>query len=121
MTFGVLYLLSALAATSAADNSKTSTYNSGTGTWTTSGGSNPDGALFVPAIGPFIQMANTSSATGNLVLVVDGVGQSLGLALLAYGIFSPKTVLVRNDLAKATIVPVAIGKDGYGAGLHVEF
>jgi hypothetical protein len=81
----------------------------------------PFGALFVPAIGPFIQMGIAASATGDLVFAIDGSVQTLGLVLLVYGITSRESVLVRNDVATTRIVPMAMGKGGYGVGLHVQF
>jgi hypothetical protein len=84
--FAGLYFLSALVAAGGADSSE---------------GSNPVAALWVPGVGPFIQMVSTDSAVANVFLAIDGVGQSLGLAMVIYGLTSPKTVLVRNDLASA--------------------
>ncbi len=102
-----LYLLSALVASVVSDASQ---------------GSQQDTALYVPAIGPFIQMTSTSSATGNFVLAIDGAVQSAGLAMLIYGIASPRTVLVRNDLATAPrVLPIRLGRDGYGLGLVARF
>ena len=49
------------------------------------GGSNPEAALWVPGIGPFIQMPGTSTATGTWLLAVDGLVQTAGLAMLVYG------------------------------------
>jgi hypothetical protein len=87
VTFGTLYLFSALVAAAGADSSQN--------------GSNPEAALWVPGVGPFLQMAQTRSATANVLLAVDGLGQSAGLVMLGFGLFSPKTVLVRNDLASS--------------------
>ena len=87
VTFGTLYFFSALVAAAGADSSRE--------------GSNPVAALWVPGVGPFVQMTKTSSATANVLLAVDGIGQSAGLLMLGFGLFSPKTVLVRNDLASS--------------------
>jgi hypothetical protein len=121
--FGTLYLFSLLAASIAADSAKTTTYTTGpNGTVAnTTTSANPDAALYIPALGPFIQMGSTSSATGNFFLAIDGLGQTVGIALIVYGITSPQTVLVRNDLARPRVLPIRIGKDGYGLGLHAEF
>ena len=103
--FGVFYLISAFVASVSSDS-----------------GNSGNNALWLPGVGPFIQMANTSSATGNLVLVIDGAAQSGGLAMLIYGIVSPKTVLVRNDLATTPLVlPIRVGSDGYGLGVVGHF
>jgi hypothetical protein len=82
IVFGIFYLISTAVAAGATD----------------ANGHSTDGALWVPGIGPFIQMSGTTSALGNWALGVDGLAQSAGLALLIYGIASPRTVLVRNDL-----------------------
>jgi hypothetical protein len=104
---GTLWLLSAMVAAISSDANQ---------------GNGGDNALFVPAVGPFIQMGSTSSATGNLFLAIDGAVQTGGLVMLIYGITSPKTVLMRNDLATAPIVlPIRVGHDGYGLGLVASF
>src|SRR6185436_11592281 len=55
-------------------------------------------ALWVPAAGPFVQLAKSNTGTERFLCGLDGVVQSLGLAMAIYGIASPKNVLVRNDL-----------------------
>jgi hypothetical protein len=110
VTFGVLYMFTALVAAAGADSAQTN------------GTSNQYGALWIPGVGPFLQMTNTSSATGNYVLAIDGIAQCAGLAMLIYGISSPRTVLVRDDLAtKPLIAPMKIGQDGYGLGVLGRF
>jgi hypothetical protein len=91
VTFGTLYFFSALVAAAGADTSGSDR--------------NPTAAMWVPGVGPFIQMTKTSSATANVFLAVDGLGQSAGLLMLGFGLFSPRTVLVRNDLASAPKKP----------------
>jgi hypothetical protein len=106
--FGIFYLFSTLAAAVGSDVS--------------SGSSNPVAALWVPGIGPFIQMGSTSSATGNWVLALDGIAQSGGIALLVYGIAAPRSVLVRNDLGFHVMPrPMALGRNGGGFGLVGSF
>jgi len=97
--FGTLYFISALAAAIDADNGK--------------GELAP---LWVPGVGPFIQMFSTDSATGKLFLGIDGVGQSAGLFMLVYGLTARKTVLVRNDLAKGPEKPGVTVAPLVGAG-----
>jgi hypothetical protein len=96
VVFGSLYLLSSFSASVSADSS--------------GGGKNELAALYVPIVGPFIQMGKTDSATGIYALLIDGLGQAGGAAFLLWGLTSPKTILVRNDLtgAKRTIRPVPI-------------
>jgi hypothetical protein len=108
VVFGVFYLFSTLGAAVGADS------NQGSG--------NPEAALWIPCIGPFIQMASTSTAVGNWLLAIDGLAQSGGLALLIYGIAAPRTVLVRNDLGlriAPTLMPV--GQGGQGVGVVGSF
>jgi hypothetical protein len=69
-------------------------------------------ALWIPCVGPFIQMAWTTSALGNWALAWDGLVQSGGLALLIYGIASPSTVLVRNDLGLRVLPEASPGGGG---------
>lgn len=104
VTFGVMYLLTAFGASVASD---------------VGGGAN---ALYIPVLGPFIQMGNSDSSTGKFLLAVDGAAQAAGAAMLIYGIASPKTVLVRNDLGMTThVVPMRMGNGGTGVGLVGTF
>jgi hypothetical protein len=76
-------------------------------------------ALYVPVLGPFIQMAKTDSATGREILAIDGVLQATGAFLFIYGLAVPRAILVRNDLGSVSLAPVRMGKDGSGNGLAV--
>ena len=110
--FGALYLIDILIAAGGADNANSN------------GGSNSYTAMYVPAVGPFLQM--TTAGTGNVgsvFLAVDGLAQCAGVAMFIYGIAAPRTVLVRNDLGFTTplLVPMKMGQDGYGAGLVAHF
>ncbi len=106
--FGVTYGLSALIAAAGEDLS--------------SNGHNEVAALWIPGVGPFVQMANTKSATADVFLVGLGAAQTVGLGLLIYGVTSPKTVLVRNDLvaAKVQFAPI-VAKGVTGVGLSGSF
>jgi hypothetical protein len=85
--FGLTYVFTALAAAVGADT-------------TGSGQSNPLAALWVPVAGPFIQVFQSgTSATGSLILILDGLSQAGGISMFAIGLAAPKTTLVRNDLA----------------------
>lgn len=99
--FGVFYFFSSLTAAVGADA------NSGSG--------NPLASLWIPGVGPFFQMANTSTSLGNFVLAWDGITQCGGLAMLIYGLASPRTVLVRNDLG-LNVLPTL---DRGGGGLRL--
>jgi hypothetical protein len=104
IVFGVLYGLSTLVAAEASD------------------GSDKETALFVPALGPFIQMGSTHDGGSLWLLAVDGLAQTAGLAMFVYGIASPKTVLVRNDLGfHVAPRPMTFGRTGGGMGLVGSF
>jgi len=55
-------------------------------------------SLWIPVAGPFLQMANTESATLQLFLAGVGAAQTTGAILLYYGLTTKKRVFVRNDL-----------------------
>lgn len=72
-------------------------------------------ALWVPVLGPFIQMAQTESATGNVLLVGVGAVQLIGAIMLYRGTAYPERVFVRNDLiGDVKVAPVV---DANGAGV----
>lgn len=119
VTFGSMYLLSAMVAAIGADSHEMEcTYGGTTPSCRDKG--NPVAALWVPAIGPFIQMAKTDSSTGNLFLAIDGLAQTGGVVMAVYGLASPKTVLVRNDLGSVRVVP-QVGKSSTGLALVGNF
>jgi hypothetical protein len=110
-TFGILYLISVLVAAAGTDvSNSTNTNNS---VW----------GLYVPVVGPFITMTQSSTAVGNVFLVIDGAGQAAGAVLLLYGIVSPQTVLVRDDYGRPKLLPqpMLFGKSGGGIGLTGTF
>lgn len=108
VTFGTMYLITALVAAGNADAKKH--------------GENPAAALWIPAVGPFIQMTNTSSSVAGVFLAIDGATQVAGLAMLIVGVTSPKTVLVRDDLGKVSVQAVPIIAGGTtGVGLAGTF
>ncbi len=76
----------------------------------------PYGALFVPVLGPFI-VAGAGNFTGFDSLLVplfifDGIIQAGGAAMLLAGIFAPKKVLVREDVAARPEIFVGPGSVG---------
>jgi hypothetical protein len=91
VTFGVLYFISLLVAAANTDAAKTDHRSSETD------------ALYIPAIGPFVQMARTSWATANVFLALDGLAQAGGIAMFVAGISMPKTVLVRDASPAPTL------------------
>jgi hypothetical protein len=90
VTFGSMYLLTAMGAAIANDSCKSCNGS----------------LLYVPVAGPLLYLGEVPSQTGKLFLVVDSVAQAAGAAMLIAGIASPKTIAVRNDLAKIEITPV---------------
>jgi hypothetical protein len=99
VVFGVFYLFSSLIAAVGADAN--------------SGSPNPLGALWIPGVGPFVQMFRTTSSTGNWALAIDGLAQCGGLTMLVYGLTSPRTVLVRNDLGLRVVPALDHGGGGF--------
>ncbi len=80
--------------------------------------------LYIPVVGPFITLGTAGgSATGDVFLVLDGILQATGVAMVIFGIAVPKTVLVRNDLgALKNVMPTPIvGKNFTGMGLTGQF
>jgi hypothetical protein len=63
-------------------------------------------ALYIPIAGPFVQLGNSTSETGKFFLILDGLIQTTGAVLLVAGLVAPKTVAVREDVAKIRIRPV---------------
>lgn len=90
VTLGSLYLLTALTAAALNDTNRDGSA----------------GVLYVPVAGPFLHMKDASSDTAKLVLVVDGLAQAAGAAMLVVGLASPRTFAVRNDAAKVVITPI---------------
>jgi hypothetical protein len=113
VSFGVLYFISVLIAAAQQD-----TQNAVHGTDKSAAG------LYIPVVGPFITMTQTSSAVGDVFLAIDGLGQGLGAALLIYGLTSPQTVLRRDDyFGRPRVVPqpLLFGHHGGGLGLTGTF
>ncbi|HET9988060.1 MAG TPA: hypothetical protein VFQ65_06065, partial [Kofleriaceae bacterium] len=64
--------------------------------------------LFIPVLGPFLEMGETDSYTAKYLLAIDGAGQLAGAIMLYYGLTTTKTVFVRNDLLySVNITPMA--------------
>ncbi len=106
---GALWLVSVLSASLSAD-------------LTRGRESNPLAGLYAPVLGPFIALGDNTngSALGSTVLVLNGLGQTAGAAMLVAGLFLPKKVLVRNDLAQIQFAPT-VGPHGSGLSLRATF
>jgi hypothetical protein len=110
VTFGVLYLLSVLVGAAISDTNKAFNNSKDNGDF-----------LFVPVAGPFLQMTKTDSSSGNVTLAIDGIAQAAGATMFIVGVTSPKTILVRNDLAEVHVMPMKMGTNGGGLGLVGTF
>jgi hypothetical protein len=110
ITFGIMYLFSILAAAAMNDSADRKYSSSERGDF-----------LFVPVAGPFLQMTKTETSSGNTLLAIDGIAQAAGATMLIVGITSPRTVLVRNDLAEVRVTPMQVGQSGSGLGLVGTF
>jgi hypothetical protein len=108
VTFGVTYGLSAFAAAIGEDTSRSS-------------GKNEIAALWIPVAGPFVQLAQTDSATGKFFLVGLGGAQLAGALMLYYGMTTTQRVLVRNDLVGSLAVTPMAGNGASGMMLSGRF
>ncbi len=108
VTFGVSYGLSAFVAAIGEDTSRSS-------------GKNEVAALWIPVAGPFIQVAQTDSATGKFFLVGLGGAQLAGALMLYYGMTTTQRVLVRNDLVGSLAVTPMAGNGASGMMLSGRF
>jgi hypothetical protein len=89
ITFGVTYLISILTASTviASDSNDGKKF----------------GPMFVPAIGPFITIGTTKSdGAGTLWLVLDGLAQTAGGAMLVYGLVAEEKFLERKATEKTS-------------------
>ena len=79
--------------------------------------------LWVPVVGPFIQVGSTSSAGWNILLALDGLAQIGGLTLFVYGIAtSPRPTAVRSAPTALTLsVSPLIAPGASGATLVGTF
>lgn len=106
VTFGATYLFTALGGAIASDT-----------------GSDRAALLMIPVVGPFAMVGDGSGATGSFGLVLNGLTQAAGVTMFALGFALPKTVLVRDDLAKVEVspVPMSFGPQSGGVGLVGRF
>ena len=107
ITFGAIYIYTALIGEVENNNSIS--------------GQDSNGWLWIPVLGPFLEAADTGSDIPASVLILDGIGQAGGLAMLIAGLAMPRPILVRNDLFSMTPVPMTLGKGASGFGLVGRF
>ena len=93
VTLGATYTLAALIAAAGEDTKS-------------SGGENKVGALWIPVVGPFVEVGRTDVATAKVFLVSFGAAQAAGAFMLIAGLSSPQHVLVRNDLLGMKFAPM---------------
>ena len=114
VTFGAVYLINVFAAALSHDACNAVAGSRCSGALT---------PLYIPIAGPFVQLGSSSTASGSFALVLDGLLQAGGVAMLIAGIAAPKTMLIRNDLAKIELkpTPMTFGKTGAGFGFKGTF
>jgi hypothetical protein len=77
--------------------------------------------LFIPVAGPFITIGTVDAqGVGKLLLVYSGLGQATGVGLWIAGLVAKKDVLVREDLAGLTVVPI-VGANQTGLAARGSF
>jgi hypothetical protein len=75
--------------------------------------------LLVPIAGPFIRLGRVQgpwATFSGAILVIDGLGQAAGAAMLITGLAHKKKLLVRDELATVRVTPMMFG---YGAGIGI--
>jgi hypothetical protein len=77
--------------------------------------------LYIPVAGPFVGIATLDASGGGLaILIIDGVAQTGGLAMLIAGLAAQETRLVRIGGAEITVTP-EVGPNQTGLGVHGRF
>jgi hypothetical protein len=108
VTFGVVYLLTALGGAIASD-----------------AGGHDAKPLLIPVAGPFAVLGGSQYATLDFFLVLDGIVQAGGLAMLIAGIAAPRSELIRDNVGKTTFTlrpsPMTFGQNSAGFGLKGTF
>jgi len=79
--------------------------------------------LFIPAVGPFITIGTASEegTAAKVLLAVDGVIQTAGLAMLIVGLAAQEDVLVRQSKTFDVKVTPVVGSNYQGLGLVGTF
>ena len=109
VTLGATYAVTAFIGAVAADINKAD-------------GSNADvTALYIPAVGPFLELGQTDSSIARFYLTLSGLGQTAGAVMLIVGLTSPRTVLVRNDRLSITHVGPMVARGASGLSVMGRF
>lgn len=77
--------------------------------------------LFIPVLGPFLEMGQTDSYSVRYLLAIDGAAQAAGAIMLYYGLTSTKTVFVRNDLLYSVNLTPMVAPHASGLALSGRF
>lgn len=78
--------------------------------------------LFAPGIGPFFAIGTLQTGAGaGVLLVLDGLAQSAGLAMGIAAFASPRRVIVRSQYGSVHFAPIATGGAIPGFGLAGDF
>jgi hypothetical protein len=96
-------------------------------------GYHPWSALAIPVAGPVIALAQPdgthgetyvqAGTLGRVFFAVDALAQVVGVVMLGYGLASPRSVLVREPVARVQLrpTPMFLGNGTAGAGLVGTF
>ena len=77
-------------------------------------------AVYVPVVGPFLEISQTDNFAARFFLTLSAAGQTAGAIMLIYGLTNPRTVLVRNDQLSIGLAPV-IGNGASGLSVVGRF
>jgi hypothetical protein len=77
--------------------------------------------LFIPVLGPFLEMGETDSYAARYLLAIDGAAQAAGALMLYYGLTTTKTVFIRNDLLYSVNLTPMVAPHGSGLALSGRF
>ena len=83
----------------------------------------PHGSLWIPFVGPFIDMGHTRGGADIVLLALDGAAQIGGFTLFVYGQTTPKKAPPDDEPEKAVTVRIApvLGPGTGGASVFARF
>ena len=74
--------------------------------------------MYLPVIGPFLELGETDNSVARFYLTMLGLGQAAGATMLIVGLTSPRMLLVRND--RLTLAPL-LGDHATGLAIRGRF
>lgn len=77
--------------------------------------------LYVPVVGPFLELGETGNTFARFWLTVSGLGETAGAIMLVYGLTNPRTTLVRNDQLIVTSIAPLVAPGASGLSLVGRF